>query len=167
MLLDYAEILTRLEMGLGRQYAAAPSLLNVPGVSAALKVDPFYYLALRPLFFELLGKWAAVPPWRVVETFSRTGNLVLGPDRARSPQPLVVFEEGTGVTLRLLADFVSATCIDRAVMAYGQEPGPLPVSSLRLDARQKPALDAFFAGTTPLAALAFGEPAGGPFARPA
>ncbi|UJX42464.1 hypothetical protein K9F62_07290 [Desulfovibrio sp. JY] len=158
MLVDYAETLTRLEMGLGRHFAAAPSILNVPGVSAALKLDPFYYLALRPLFCELLGKWAGVPPSRVVETLARTGNLVLGPDRARYPRPLVVFEEGTGVALRLLADFVPAECIDRAVMVYGQEPGPLPVSGLRLAMEQKPALDAFFAGTTPLADLAFGTP---------
>lgn len=158
MLVDYAETLTRLEMGLGRQYAADPSILNVPGMSAGLKVDPFYYLVLRPVFFELLGKWAGVAPSRVVETLARTGNLVLGPGRKRYPHPLHVFEDGSGVTLRLVADFVPAECIDRAVMAYGKESGPLPVAGLRLAVSQKPDLEAFFAGMTPLADLAFGEP---------
>lgn len=158
MLVDYAEILTRLEQALGRAYAENPSILNVPGASAALKLDPFYYLALRPLFYELLGKWAAVPPSRVEETLVRTGNLVLGPGKARYPRPLAVYEEGTGVRLHLTADFVSAACIDRAVALYGGSAGPLPVSGLRLLAPQRPALDAFFAGTAKLAALCFGVP---------
>ncbi|WP_300161703.1 hypothetical protein [Solidesulfovibrio sp.] len=160
MLVDYAETLTRLERALGRSYAETPSILNVPGASAALKLDPFYYLALRPVFFELLGKWAAVPPSRVEETFARTGNLVLGPGKTRYPRPLTAFEEGTGTRLQLTADFVPAACIDRAVVMYGGSPGPLPVAGLRLAADQREALAAFFAETTPLAALCFGEPAG-------
>ncbi|MEA4855964.1 MAG: hypothetical protein AAGU21_05005 [Solidesulfovibrio sp.] len=157
MLVDYADILTRLEQALGRAYAETPSILNVPGASAALKLDPFYYLALRPLFHELLGKWAAVPPGRVEETLARTGNLVLGPGKARFTRPLSVFEEATGTRLQLTADFVPASCIDRAVTLYGGSPGPLPVSGLRLAADQRPELDAFFAETTPLAALCFGK----------
>jgi hypothetical protein len=159
MLVDYADILTRIERGLGRSYAEFPTILNVPGASAALKLDPYYYLALRPLFFELLGKWAAVPPTRVEETLIRTGNLVLGPGKTRYPRPLAAFEESTGTRLQLTADFVPAACIDRAVVLYGGSPGPLPVSGLRLIAAQREALDAFFAETTPLAALCFGEPA--------
>jgi hypothetical protein len=159
MLVDYAEILSRLEQALGRHYATSPTLLNVPGVSVALKIDPFYYLALRPAFGELLGKWAGVPPSRVEETLSRTGNMVLGPGRTRYPKPLVVFEDGSTATRTLTADFVPAACIDRALSLYGGEAGPLPVSSLRLHAGQKEALTAFFAGTTPIAALAYGLPA--------
>ena len=158
MLVDYAEILSRLEQALGRHYAHTPSILNVPGVSVALKIDPFYYLALRPAFGELLGKWAAVPPARVEETLSRTGNLVLGPGRSRYPKPIVVFEDGTAATRALTADFVPAQCIDRAVVMYGGEPGPLPVAGLRLHAGQKEALAAFFQGMTPIAALAYGLP---------
>lgn len=160
MLVDYAETLSRLEQALGRHVAASPSILNVPGVSAALKLDPFYYLALRPAFWELLGKWAGVPPSRAEEALLRTGNLVLGPGHARPAQPLLVFEEGTGQIMKLAADFVPAEWIDRAVAIYGGQPGPLPVSGLRLASGQKAALDAFFAGKTPLAGLAFGEPAG-------
>jgi len=159
MLVDYAEILSRMEQALGRHFAESPSILNAPGVSAALKLDPFYYLALRPLFSELLGKWAGVAPARVEETLARTGNMVLGPGRVRYPKPLAVFEEGTSTVLRLIADFVPAEYIDRAVTMYGGQSGPLPVSGLRLVASQKDALDAFFADTTPLAGLVFGDPA--------
>lgn len=159
MLVDYADILTRLERALGRAWAETPSILNVPGASAALKLDPFYYLVLRPLFFELLGKWAAVPPGRVEETLVRTGNLVLGPGKARYPRPVTVIEEATGTRLQLAADFVPAACIDRAVTLYGGSPGPLPVSGLRLAAEERQDLDAFFADTTRLAALCFAAPA--------
>lgn len=156
MLVDYSEVLTRLEEALGRHYRESPDILNVPGVSMALKIDPYYYLALRPSFGELLGKWAGVAPARVEETLIRTGNLVLGPDRSRYAGPLLAFEEGSATPLRLAADFVPAALCDRAVALYGGEAGPLPVSGLRLDAGQRPALDAFFAGKTPLQALVFG-----------
>jgi len=158
MLVDYPEILSRLEQAIGRRFAQSPTILNVPGVSVALKLDPFYYLALRPAFCELLGKWAAVPPSRVEETLIRTGNMVVGPMRARFSQPLVVFEEGTSATVRLAADFVPAAFIDRAVIMHGGETAAQPVSGLRLHADQKEALDAFFQGTTPLTALVFGVP---------
>lgn len=159
MLVDYAEILSRMEQALGRHFAKSPSILNEPGVSVAVKLDPFYYLALRPTFGELLGKWAGVAPSRVVETLMRTGNMVLGPGHSRYTKPLTAFVEGSGAPLRLTADFVAAEWIDRAVLMYGGQSAPLPVSSLRLDAGQKGELAAFFEGMTPLAALAFGNPA--------
>ena len=161
MLVDYSEVLGRLEEALGRHYRESPSILNVPGVSVALKLDPYYYLALRPMFGELLGKWAGVTPARAEETLVRTGNLALGPDRARFGQAVAVFEEGAGTVRRLAADFVPAEFCDRAVMLYGGETAPLPVSGLRLDRAQRPALEAFFAGKTPLQALVFGLPGGG------
>ena len=158
MLVDYADILSRLEKGLGRHFAESPSIVNVPGVSVALKIDPFYYLVLRPAFFELLGKWAAVPPARVEETLARTGNLVLGPARKGYEKPVLVYEEGTATVLKLPAEFVPAELIDRAVVLYGNEPGPLSVSGLRLVASQRDALAGHFTGVTELAALAFGTP---------
>jgi hypothetical protein len=166
MLVDYDEVLTRLTEALGRHYRLAPSILNVPGVSVAIKIDPDFYLALRPSFAELLGKWAAVVPARVEETLARTGNLVLGPDKRRYEEPLLVFEEDSPAVLRLAADFVPAAFIDRAVTMYGGEPGPLAVSGLRLVATQQRALEAFFDRTTPLRSLAFGNPQGTPVARP-
>ena len=105
------------------------------------------------------GLTDAVPPARVEETLARTGNLVLGPGRTRYDKLLAVFEEGTRTVLKLSADFVPAEWIDRAVVMYGNEPGPLPVSSLRLVDSQRDALGAHFAGMTPLAALAYGAPA--------
>jgi hypothetical protein len=164
MLVDFSEILTRLEQALGRHYRLSPALLNLPGVSVALKLDPFYYLALRPSFSELLGKWAGVTPEKAEETLVRTGNLVVGPGRTRYPEPLAVFEEGATTVLRLTADFVPAPWLDRVLLRHGGATAPLAVSGLRLVADQRPALEAFFTGMTPLAALAFGEPAPG---RPA
>jgi len=158
MLVDFSEVLGRLEEALGRHYRESPAILNVPGVSVALKVDPYYYVALRPSFGELLGKWAGVAPERAEETLVRTGNLALGPDRSRYGRPVLVFEEGDHTVRRLAADFVPAEFCDRAVMLYGGETAPLPVSGLRLDSSQRPALEAFFAGKTPLQALAFGVP---------
>jgi len=159
LLVDYPEVLSRLEQALGRRYAASSAILNIPGVSVALKIDPFYYLALRPKFGELLGKWAAVPPSRVEETLARTGNLVLGPGKVRYPEPVAVFEEGSRDVVRLPADFLPAAWIDRAVTMWGGETSPLPVSGLRLAEEQKDALAAFFQGMTPIADLAFGRPA--------
>lgn len=158
MLVDFSEVLGRLEEALGRHYRESPSIFNVPGVSVALKIDPYYYLALRPVFGELLGKWAGVTPSRAEETLARTGNLVLGQDRARFAEPLQVFEEGSKTVLRLAADFVPAEFCDRAVVMYGGETAPLPVSRLRIAASQRPALEVFFTGKTPLQALAFGTP---------
>ena len=157
MLVDYEEILSRLVQALGRHYAASPSILNVPGVSAALKIDPFYYLALRPVFGELLAKWAGATPSRVEETLLRTGNMVARPGRVRYEAPVIAFEDGVGLPLRLAADFVPAAFIDRAVTMYGGQTGPLPVSGLRLARSQKEALDTFFQGTMPIASLAYGE----------
>lgn len=158
MLVDYGEVLGRLEAALGRHWRDNPSLLNVPGLSVAMKIDPFYYLALRPSFCTLLGKWAGVTPTRVEETLTRTGNLSLGPDRARYGEPLAVFEEGGTAVVRLAADLVPAGFCDRALALYGGATAPLPVSRLRLVADQRPALDAFLAGKTVLSALAFGRP---------
>lgn len=161
MLVDYDAVLNRLAEALGRHYRLAPSILNVPGVSVAVKLDPDMYLALRPSFGELLGKWAGVPPHRVEETLVRTGNLPLGPDGNRYGGPLLVFEEGATAVRHLLADFVPATFIDRAVVLYGGEPGPLAVSGLRLLVSQRDAVEAFLRGVAPLGSLAFGRPRDG------
>ena len=158
MLVDYSEVLSRLEESLGRHYRESPAILNVPGISVALKIDPYYYLALRPSFGELLGKWAGVTPAKAEETLARTGNLILGPERERYPEPLLVFEEGSSLVLRLVADFVPAAFCDRAVTRFGGESGPLPVAGLRLVSGQRQGLATFFAGKTPLQALAFGDP---------
>jgi hypothetical protein len=57
--------------------------------------------------------------------------------------------------MRLTVDFLPAEFIDRAVVLYGGEPSPLPVSRLRVHIREKERLAAFFAGRTPIMDLAF------------
>jgi hypothetical protein len=161
MLVDFSEILTRLEQALGRHYRLSPSLLNLPGISVALKLDPFYYLTLRPIFGELLGKMGRRDAGKGRRDPGAHGQSGGRPGRTRYPEPLAVFEEGTRSVLRLTADFVPAPWLDRVLIRYGGAVAPLPVSGLRLVVDQRPALEAFLAGMTPLAALAFGEPAPG------
>ncbi|MFZ5810422.1 MAG: hypothetical protein ACOY4F_00085 [Thermodesulfobacteriota bacterium] len=154
-MIDYAEILPRIEKALGERHRVNPDLFNVPGSSLACKVDPFLYVALRPAFVAFAAKWAGVSHAVAEETLMRTGNLLLGPDRARLGGPLDVLADDSGRVMRLTVDFIPAEFIDRAVVLYGGEPGPLPVSRLRVHIREKERLAAFFAGRTPIMDLAF------------
>jgi hypothetical protein len=154
-MIDYAEILPRIEKALGERHRGNPDLFNVPGVSLACKVDPFTYVALRPAFVAFAARWAGVPLAAAEETLTRTGNLLVDPGRRRLDGPLEVVADDSGRVMRLSVDFVLAAFIDRAVVLYGGEPGPLPVSRLRVHAREKPRLAVFFSGKTPLLDLAF------------
>ncbi len=157
-MLDYGDILDRIERGMGERFRQSRDILNIPGVSLACKVDMYHYLALRPGFATHAAKWAGTLPARAEEALIHTGNLVVGADRERFPEPFAVFEEGTDAVLRLYADLMQAAFIDRALSLYGGEAAPLPVSRLRIHASQRPRLDAFLEGKTKLQALAFGEP---------
>lgn len=155
MLKDYAEQLDRIATALGRRYREHPDLINAPGVSVAVKIDPFYYLAPRPAFATLAAKWSGMLPATAEETLLRTGTVVLDPSRSRFPRPLRVVEEGLGRGMALLADFVLASFLDRAFMIHGGASVPPPVGPLRLAAEERPDLEMFFSGKTPLQALAF------------
>jgi len=73
---DYQDALTRLQKGLASGYQSSPTVLNIPGQSLMCKVDPDYYLALEPIFTEILSRWAISFPQGVQETLVHTGNLV-------------------------------------------------------------------------------------------
>ncbi|QLA17623.1 hypothetical protein [Desulfolutivibrio sulfoxidireducens] len=158
-MIDYAEILPRIEKALGDRYRGNPDLFNVPGISLACKVDPFTYVALRPAFVDFAAKWAGVSQKDAEQTLVRTGNLLVDQDRKRLDGPLEVLADEAGPVMRLVVDFVPAAFIDRAVVLYGGEPAPPPVSRLRVHPRERQRLAAFFSGKTPLLDLAF-APAG-------
>jgi hypothetical protein len=157
-MIDYGEILPRLEKALGMRYRDNPDILNVPGTSVACKVDPFVYVAPRPAFATFLAKWAGVPLETASETLVRTGNLLVDASRARLDGPVAIIEDGSPRIMRMPLDFVPASFIDRAVVLYGGETGPLPVSRLRVLAAEKPRIEAFFAGKTPLLDVAYASP---------
>lgn len=157
-MIDYSEILPRLEKALGMRYRDNPDILNVPGTSVACKVDPFAYVAPRPAFVAFLAKWAATPLAVTEETLVRTGNLLVDAAHARLDGPVAILTDGSPRVMRMPLDVVPASFIDRAVMLYGGEQGPLPVSRLRVLLSEKARIDAFFSGKTPLLDVAYAAP---------
>jgi len=157
-MIDYGEILPRLEKALGLRFRDNPDILNVPGTSLACKVDPFTYLAPHPAFTTFLAKWAGVTLETAGETLVRTGNLLADAAHRRLDGPVAILEDGSPRIMRMALDFVPASFIDRAVVLYGGEQGPLPVSRLRVLRAEKPRIEAFFAGKTPLLDVAYAEP---------
>lgn len=156
-MIDYGEILPRLEKALGTRFRDNPDILNVPGTSVACKVDPFTYVAPHPAFVTFLAKWAGVPLETAAETLVRTGNLLVDASRNRLDGPVALVEEGSARVARLPLDFIPASFIDRAVVLYGGEQDPLPVSRLRVLRAEKPRIEAFFAGKTPLLDVAYAD----------
>ena len=66
------------EKGLAAQYAKAPSILNEPGMSVAMKMDQNYWLVVEPLFSTSLAKWSGMLPATALQTMIRTGNMISG-----------------------------------------------------------------------------------------
>ena len=150
---DYQDALTRLQKGLAQAYRESPQVLNVPGQSVACKVDPEYYLALEPVFTELLARWAVSFPESVLETLTHTGSLVVCKPLSTHIIPLSVSWAGRDFEVQamfLLADFV-----DRALMLYAGAAAPLPVSDLRIRTDDRKAVEAFFGAFTPPRSLAY------------
>ena len=75
-MIDYAESLERLGKALGEHYRQSGYILGVPGTSLALKVDPFYYLAIQPGFTKYLARWAGMFPDRAALALVKTGNML-------------------------------------------------------------------------------------------
>lgn len=150
---DYQDALTRLQKGLAQAYRDSPQVLNVPGQSVACKVDPEYYLALEPVFTEILARWAVSFPESVLETLKRTGNVVVCKPLSTHIIPLSVTWDGRDFEVQamfLLADFV-----DRALKLYAGATAPLPVADLRIRTADRKALEAFFGGSTPPGSVAY------------
>ena len=150
---DYQDALTRLQKGLASAFQATPEVVNVPGQSLICKVDPEYYLALEPIFTEIMARWAVSFPENVLETLARTGNMVVCKPLSTHIIPLTV--NWGGRDFEVQAAFLLADFVDRALKLYAGMPQPLPVSELRIRADERQAVEAFFGDLTPPGAVAF------------
>lgn len=147
-LTDYAEILDRLQKSLAARYVQSPELLNAPGRSLADKIDQNYYLCVEPLFTTNMAKLSGVFPETVVETMTRTGNIITRPgDRAYTLDLEVAWDEGRKI-LPVQACFVLADFVERALALYAEAAKPT-LSDLRIPARERANVEAFFQGKTP------------------
>lgn len=152
-LTDYQDALTRLQKGLASGYAGSPQAINVPGQSLACKVDTDYYLALEPVFTEILSRWAVSFPQAVQETLVHTGSMVFCRPLSTHIIPLTVNWEGRDFEVQ--AAFLSADFVDRALKLYAGVAEPMPVSALRIRADERAAVEAFFGDKTPPNSLAY------------
>lgn len=150
---DYQDALTRLQKGIAQAYKDSPQVLNVPGQSVACKVDPEYYLALEPIFTEILARWAVSFPEGVLETLARTGNVVVCKPLSTHIIPLSVTWDGRDFEVQ--ATFLLADFVDRALKLYAGVAEPLPVSDLRIRTADRAAVEAFFGVSTPPKGLAY------------
>ncbi|HWR04907.1 MAG TPA: hypothetical protein VN419_12955 [Humidesulfovibrio sp.] len=150
---DYQDALTRLQKGLASGYQSSPTVLNTPGQSLMCKVDPDYYLALEPIFTEILARWAISFPQGVLETLVHTGNLVFCKPLSTHIIPLTLSWGGNDYEVQ--AAFLPASFVDRALKLYAGVQEPLPVSDLRIRADERAAVEAFFGEMSPLASVAY------------
>jgi len=150
---DYQDSLTRLQKGLASGYQQSPQVINVPGQSLVCKVDPDYYLALEPIFTEILARWAVSFPQGVQETLVHTGNLVFCEPFNTHIIPLTLTWDDKDFEVQ--AAFLRADFVDRALKLYAGLADPLPVSALRIRNAERKAVEAFFGGKTPPSDVAF------------
>lgn len=155
MLIDYSDVLARLEAALGREAARRPGVINVPGRSMACRIDPNWYLAVQPGFVKIVAKWAAVFPKRAAEALARTGIMATSGDHKASMLRLTVFDELLRRPMHLLCAFIQADWVDRALTVHGKRTTIPAVSRLRIASFEKPRVDAFFAGKTAPLSLAY------------
>jgi hypothetical protein len=151
---DYAHILDRVQRGLGRAYGSDPSLLNVPGRSAAVKIDAHYYLAAWPGALDALCRISGYPPGTLKDVLRRSGNLVTGRDSAVCTSLRVNWRRPPRFQ-RLNSAFFLAIFIEGALKIYGGKPEPLPLSGLRLHRDDHETVMQFFTGKTPPSETAF------------
>ena len=152
-LLDYQELVNRLQQGLARAWVQSPDLLNLSGRSVACKLDAYYYLASQPGFDEALARWAAVRPESVAEALVRTGNYITSPPGREHVVEVSVWMGGGVRTLR--ASFVDAEFVDRALKLYAGQPSGLSLSDLRLAEESREIVEKLFTNKTPPGKLAF------------
>lgn len=152
-LTDYQDRITRLQKGLGRAFAEEPFILNIPGKSIALKVDPYYYVALEPHFTNSLSEWSAMLKDNVRETLVRTGNVVTSPE-SLNPLLKIPLEWG-GRRYNMSVCFVESTFIDQALKIYGGVKNDIGLSEISIPSSQREKLNLFFGERTPLQSIAF------------
>ena len=156
-MINYTEIVDAAQQSLGRRIAAHPDILNMPGRSLACKIDPFYYLAPCPGFVVAMARWSGVMPGKLRTALIKTGDLLTG-QAGGSPNAWCLTVQavwGRGLMRRTMsACLIHASFIDRAATLYGGMAVP-PVSELQVAASCRAGLDAFLAGKTGVAGVAF------------
>lgn len=155
MLKDYTETLSRLQKGLGKAFIQSPIILGAPGISVAVKVDPYHYLAVMPAFITRLAEWGGMFPKTAEEALIRTGNLITGVTPEDKSLELHVVWGNPPITKHIRASFIHADFIDRALRLHGNTPQPLPVADLCVLESDRPLVDAFFNEKTSLDKTAF------------
>lgn len=154
-LTDYQDRITRLQKGLGQAFADEPFILNIPGKSIALKVDPYYYIAIEPSFTSSLSEWSAMLKNNVRDTLVRTGNVVTSAD---SRNPLIRLPlEWDGRRYNMSVCFVESDFIDQALKIYGGVREDIGLSEMRIPSSQRERLDDFFGERTLLQSVAFND----------
>lgn len=153
---DYQQILTELQRRAAEKYLEDSSILNVPGLSSACKIDPLYYLVLQPSFFNSLAQWSGFRPGLIRETLVRTGNLIrLAGQDSPFVNLTVKWDDAPG-PVRVKAGFVLSDFLDKGLNIYARVSSSPPVSDLVILKQERGLLDGMFQGKTPLNNLAFG-----------
>lgn len=153
---DYQQILTELQRRVAEKYLEDSSILNVPGLSSACKIDPLYYLVLQPSFFNSMAKWSGFSPGLIQETLIRTGNLIRLAGQDTPFVSLSVKWDEVLNPVRVKAGFVLSDFLDKGLKIYARTGSSPPVSDLVIQKQERGVLDDMFQGKTPLNNLAFG-----------
>jgi len=153
-LLDYSDILSEIEKRIGTKYKTDPDILNLPGSSLACKIDPFYYLALYPIFIINLAKWCKMKPEIIKDTLIRTGNLL------KSNQDEYVLSLSVKWTqemqpIKINSIFVLADFIDSSLKIYARKREILSVSELKIMEQDKKKVEDFFTEKTSVTDVAY------------
>jgi hypothetical protein len=151
---DYAHILDRIQRGIGRAYSEDSDAFNIPGRSAAVKIDAHYYLAAWPGARNALARMAGYPPETLADALRRSGNLIAGPEGEISLSIRVNWRRPPRWQ-RLNSAFILAVFIEGALKIYGGKMEPLPLSSLRIHRDDREDVMRFFTGKTPPSETAF------------
>ncbi|WP_415713400.1 hypothetical protein [Maridesulfovibrio sp.] len=152
---DYKVRVDRLQEGLGKAFAENPFILNIPGKSIALKVDPYYYVAFEPAFSENLSRFAVMLPKNVRDTLVRTGNLVIDHE-TRNPI-IKIRMKWNERSYSMNVCFVESGFIDQALKIYGGVKEEIGLSEIRIHGSERERLEQFFGERTLLKSVAFVE----------
>ncbi|TIH13545.1 hypothetical protein D0S45_14630 [Marinifilum sp. JC120] len=152
---DYKVRIDRLQEGLGKAFVENPFILNIPGKSIALKVDPYYYVAFEPAFSENLSRFGVMLPKNVRDTLVRTGNLVTDQE-TRNPI-IKIRMKWNDRSYSMNVCFVESGFIDQALKIYGGVKEEVGLSEIRILESERERLEEFFGERTLLKSVAFVE----------
>lgn len=150
---DYKVRIDRLQEGLGKAFIENPFILNIPGKSIALKVDPYYYVAFEPAFSENLSRFAVMLPKNVRDTLVRTGNLVTDQE-TRNPI-IKIRMKWNDRSYAMNVCFVESGFIDQALKIYGGVKEEVGLSEICILESERERLEKFFGERTLLKSVAF------------